>query len=112
MVLFLGVKDVQHLSSNRQRYSADKHMRSRFMELERLDSSHMYGISAFGPYFAVYVGDRDKKRVKPPQVRLRALGPQEIPGEWWRWDVRTAEGEQKLRSILRAIDAEKAETEM
>ncbi|GLB41156.1 hypothetical protein LshimejAT787_0903710 [Lyophyllum shimeji] len=105
-VLFVDIKPPLNTRDVGSRAAADRAMRERFARLVgRLEIPRLYGLSAMGPRFAVYVYTA-ATGVLDPELEAMAkrsrldIGDEVAPARRWEYDLREGRGEGKVGEIV------------
>ncbi|KDR72356.1 hypothetical protein GALMADRAFT_102070 [Galerina marginata CBS 339.88] len=105
-VFFLEIKTFRSLTLLSARGSADNEMRRSFREFASGTTPipTLYGLSAFGPQFCVYVFQSDTRRIDPPAIaRDLVVINDTAPADRWAYNLLEPTGEAKLREIVNAV---------
>ncbi|KAF8453110.1 hypothetical protein BGX38DRAFT_1179227 [Terfezia claveryi] len=104
-VFFLEIKPAGHLQHNSSREAADLQMREWFRILfDDVQIPIMYGVSAIGTRLCIYSWNKETRRITPNAIPIdQNVTSDTAPAARWNLELMTAEGEQRLREVVRHV---------
>lgn len=105
-VFFIEVKTFRSLKELSARGGADDQMRQRFREFASgtVHTPTLYGLSAFGPQFCVYMYNFATRSIEPSGIaRNQDIVNDTAPEARWAYNLLEETGEAKLREIVKDI---------
>ncbi|KAF8450144.1 hypothetical protein BGX38DRAFT_1184726, partial [Terfezia claveryi] len=104
-VFFLEIKPAGYLQHNSSREAADLQMRERFRILfDDVQIPIMYGVSAIGTRLCIYSWNKETRRITPNAIPIdQNVTSDTAPAARWNLELMTAEGEQRLREVVRHV---------
>ena len=108
-VFFVEVEALQSLKKPSARASADRQMRDSYRKFASgsISTPTLYGLSAFGPKFAIYTYYPASRILTPlPEILLDPhFLNDEAPEDRWAYNLLEEAGEAKLREIVGHVKA-------
>ena len=105
-VFFIEIKPFPHLDDISTREKADQQMRDRFVNIigRNLVIPKLYGISAMGTRFSVYVYNKETNVLLPPSIARDAMYVTDVaPADRWNHELLEDDGEQKMREFVSEV---------
>ena len=104
-VFFLEIKPSGHIQHNSSREAADLQMREWFRILfDDVEIPILYGVSAIGTRLCIYTWNKETRRITPNAIPIDPdVTSDTAPAARWDLELMTAEGEERLRELVRHI---------
>jgi hypothetical protein len=105
-VFFIEIKPFPHLDDISTREKADQQMRDRFINIigRNLVIPKLYGTSAMGTRFSVYVYNKEINVLLPPSIARDAMYVTDVaPVDRWNHELLEDDWEQKMREFVSEV---------